>query len=90
MPSCYDCYNQEPAGHNEWPKRKARVGRSSEEGKGMKRVLSAIVLLMAVAVVALAGAVAPPSTPEIDGATAVGALTLLGGTLVVIRAWRKR
>ncbi|HUA62029.1 MAG TPA: hypothetical protein VML19_24945 [Verrucomicrobiae bacterium] len=56
----------------------------------MKRVLSAIVLLMAVAVVALAGAVAPPSTPEIDGATAVGALTLLGGTLVVIRAWRKR
>ena len=57
----------------------------------MKAVLGAIVILMGAAVVALAGGPPPPPpTPEIDGATAVGALTLLGGSLVVIRAWRKR
>jgi hypothetical protein len=52
----------------------------------MTKVVGTILLLIGMAGFAFAGS----SVPEIDAATGVGALALLSGGLLVIRASKKR
>lgn len=54
----------------------------------MRGLLSLACLIVGTAGVAMAGTA--PSVPEINPATALGALTLLGGSVLVIRARLKR
>ena len=51
------------------------------------KLVGTMLLLMGMAGFAVAG-LAPP-TPEIDAASGIGALTLLSGALLVLRARRK-
>ncbi len=53
----------------------------------MKNIYAALVLLT-VATAAFAGTVV--ATPEIDGSTAAGAITLISGAALVLRSRRKR
>ena len=53
----------------------------------MKNILQIAVLIMAVAGVAAAGT--PPPAPEVSAGSAVGAVGLLAGVLLVVRARRK-
>lgn len=52
------------------------------------KTIGLMMLLVGAAGSAMAGV--PAVTPEIDSATAVGALALLSGALLVIRSRRKR
>jgi LPXTG-motif cell wall-anchored protein len=52
----------------------------------MVRIVGVTMLLIGVSSFAFAGAVAP----EIDPSTGVGAIALLGGGLIVLRARRKK
>ena len=52
----------------------------------MKNIYAALALL-AIATTAFAGVTA---VPEIDGSTAVSAITLIGGAALVLRSRRKR
>jgi len=52
------------------------------------RIYAILALVVATSGLAFAGI--PVSAPEIDPATGVGALTLMGGALLVLRARRKR
>ncbi len=52
----------------------------------MKRFLGVLFVIAAASV----NAMAIPQVPEIDPASAVAALTLLGGTILVIRARLKK
>lgn len=54
----------------------------------MKNVLQLVLLAVTVAGIALAGD--RPAVPEIGAGTAVTALALLGGGLLIVRARRKR
>ena len=51
------------------------------------RIIGLVMILWAVAGFAVAGLV---TAPEIDPATGIGALALLGGALLVLRARRKQ
>jgi len=51
------------------------------------RTIFASVLLLGIATTVFGGAV---STPEIDGYTATGAITLISGAVLVLRSRRKR
>ena len=53
----------------------------------MYKLLGLTLLLMGAASFALAG---PTAAPEIDGASATSAIALLSGSLLVLRARRKR
>jgi hypothetical protein len=52
------------------------------------KVIGLMMLLVGAAGSALAGG--PVATPEIDSASAIGAMALLSGCLLVIRARRKK
>ncbi len=55
----------------------------------MKKILGTLMVIAGIATVASAGITTPPSTPEIGGASALSALTLISGAVLVIRS-RKR
>lgn len=54
----------------------------------MTKVAGAVVLMMGVAGLAMAGGI--QGVPEIDPTSAVGAVALLSGALLVIRARRRK
>ena len=56
----------------------------------MKRLLGLAYMIVGSAGVAMAGSPPVPGVPEIDPATATGALALLGGSILVIRARLKK
>lgn len=55
----------------------------------MQRVITIAALTLSVASLAF-GVAGPPSAPEIDANSAVSAVTLLSGALIVFRARRRR
>ena len=55
----------------------------------MKKIAGLAALTVTLQTMAMA-ALTPPSTPEIDGATASSAVALLSGAIVVLRARRRR
>jgi hypothetical protein len=56
----------------------------------MIKTLSLAVALMTVATIAAATAAPPTSAPEIDPASAMAGLTMLAGTLAVLRGRRAK
>ena len=57
----------------------------------MKKLFALLFAIASSAGVAMAGVGFPaPGVPEINPATAIGALTLLGGSILVIRARLKK
>ncbi|MBS1826649.1 MAG: hypothetical protein JST93_15140 [Acidobacteria bacterium] len=50
-------------------------------------MLKLTIALLGMTLIAFAGT---PATPEINGTSAAGALTLLGGAIMVLRGRRKR
>jgi hypothetical protein len=55
--------------------------------KKMNKTIAMLCVMLGVAGFAMAGT---PTTPEIDAASGIGAITLLSGAVLVLRARRKK